>query len=88
MIKKAIIAGLLSGITITSALAVDNLNVNVPNVRAIMPPPPKPGTLVYQNDMDISHASFLLKMPKDISKLSQMLSLIRQKLLRKHLDIQ
>ena len=64
MIKKTLIAGLLSGITITSALAADNLNVNVPNVRAIIPPPPKPGTLVYQNDMDVAHASFFVKNAK------------------------
>ena len=61
MIKKTLIAGLLSAITVTSALAADNLNVNVPNVRAILPPPPKPGSLVYQNDMDISHASFFVR---------------------------
>ena len=61
MIKKAITAGLLSAITVTSALAADNLNVNVPNVRAIIPLPPTPGSLVYQNDMDISHASFFVK---------------------------
>ena len=61
MIKKTLIAGLLSGITITSALAANNLNIQTPDIKAIIPPPPKPGTLVYQNDMDISHASFFVK---------------------------
>ena len=70
MIKKAIIAGLLSAITITSVFAADNslalaadggFNVEVPTLKAILPPPPKPGSLVYQNDMDVSHASFFVK---------------------------
>ena len=61
MIKKTLIAGLLSGITITSALAADAFNIQIPDITKIIPQPPKPGTLVYQNDMDISHASFFVK---------------------------
>ena len=61
MIKKTLTAGLLSAITITSALAYDNLNIQAPDIKAIIPPPPTPGSLVYQNDMDVSHASFFVK---------------------------
>ena len=62
MIKKVITAGLLSAITITSALAADgDLNIRIPDIKQIIPPPPKPGSLLYQNDMDISHATFFVK---------------------------
>ena len=70
MLKKTIIAGLLSVITITSVFAADNssalaadggLNIRVPDIKQIIPTPPKPETLLYQNDMDISHASFFVK---------------------------
>ena len=58
MIKKAIIAGLLSGITITSALAANNLNIQTPDIKAIIPPPPKLRTLAYQNDMEVHAMSY------------------------------
>jgi acid phosphatase (class A) len=61
MIKRIIAAGSLSTIAITSAFATDQLSIRIPDMKQIIPPPPSPGTLLYQNDMDISHASFFVK---------------------------
>ncbi|WP_395167059.1 acid phosphatase [Francisella salimarina] len=60
MIRKILFVGSLTAI-ISSAFAADRLNIDIPDIKQIIPPPPTPGTLLYQNDMNISHASFFIK---------------------------